>query len=440
LRERELTAVVETLANGGDGVAFMEVSGERRAIFVRGAAPGDSLLLSVDPRARPAIGRILRVEGPGPSRVDPPCPHATRCGGCGWMHLSIEGQIDAHRRRIRETLPAVWGDVPLEVHAPTAALGYRTRARLHVRGSGGRATVGLEEVKTHEPVEVDRCIILDPRLERARVSLAPLFEGARGRGEAQIALGPEGKPVLELRWRGVLSPATFARLERAVAAGAWAGARVFEGEVSRPAVIGDPTPTTTGADGGPLLLAPGGFAQASEGGNRLLGDRLLTLARSAVSARTGKKDLGKVVELYAGGGNFTTLLARHASEIVAVESDPAACEALRENLRVRGLSRKTTRVVSGLSEGHPAGKGVDLVVLDPPRTGAKRVMHDLVEAKPRALAYVSCDVPTLARDLGVLQCAYEPWALEAFVMFPQTPHVECLAVLALRDHKAGEPR
>jgi 23S rRNA (uracil1939-C5)-methyltransferase len=418
-------AVIRELANGGDGVAIVDARGERRAIFVRHAAPGDHVSLSVDLATKPGVGTILRIDEPGPARVDPLCAHARRCGGCGWMHLSVPGQMAAHRERIRATLPEAWKVVHLEAHSPRETLGYRTRTRLHVRASGGRAKVGLQEAKTHEPVEVDRCIILHPDLERARLLLPSLLEGARGRGEALVALGAAGKPVLELTWRaGQLAPRTFAGLEQGVRDGTWAGARVFEGEVSRPAVCGDPTPWTLGADGAPLRLAPGGFAQASEDSSADLGARLLAWSHEILGT-----SLGDVIELFAGAGNFTVLLGRHARSLVAVESDDEACHALRRNLTERGLAAK---VVHGLAERHAIPRRLDLAVLDPPRTGARRLMSSFLEAKPRVIAYVSCDVPTLARDLDVLGAAYEPVALEAFALFPHTPHVEILAVLSAR--------
>jgi 23S rRNA (uracil1939-C5)-methyltransferase len=426
----EVRAFIRELANGGDGVALVEAQGERRAVFVRHAAPGDQAWLSVDLATRPATGRILRLDEAGPARVDPICPHSLRCGGCSWMHLSVPGQVEAYRHRIRAALPDAWKDLPLDVHRPPASLGYRTRARLHARASGGKAVVGLQRARTHEPVEVDRCVVLHPDLERARLSLPPLLEGARGRGEAQIALGAEGRPVLELTWRGQLASQTFARIEECVKGQTWAGARVFEGAVSRPAVCGDPSPWAIAADGAPLRLAPGGFSQASESTNQKLGQRMLALAREVLGP-----SVGDVVELFAGAGNFTVLLARHAERLVAVESSEAACVALRENLATRELVAKVARVVHALAQEHVMARGIDLVVLDPPRTGARLLMDRLLQARPRAIAYVSCDVPTLARDLEVLDSAYEPAALEAFAMFPHTPHVETLAVLAARARR-----
>jgi 23S rRNA (uracil1939-C5)-methyltransferase len=430
---QEVIAVIEDVAQGGDGVAFIDVRGERRAVFVRGAALGDHAALRVDLSTRPAEGRIVRLDVRGPSRVEPACPYTRTCGGCAWMHLSLPGQNEAHRKLLGDALPETWNGIALEVHTCAEPFGYRTRTRLHARSSGGRATVGLQEAKTHDPVEVDRCIVLDPRLDHARLALAPLLEGAHGRGDAQIALGASGRPVLELTWNGRLSPKTFGRLEAGVNHEAWAGARVFEGEVKRPAVFGDPTPWSRGADGEPLRLAPGGFAQASETANALLATRLLALCRGLREPA----GLGKVVELFAGAGNLTVLLARSSDRMIAVEANEAACQAHRENLVARGLDAKGVRVIAGLAEEYTIPKGTDLCVLDPPRTGARLVMDQILQSRPKAIAYVSCDVSTLARDLRVLDSAYAPVALEAFTMFPQTPHLETLAVLRARPRSGG---
>jgi 23S rRNA (uracil1939-C5)-methyltransferase len=426
-------ATVHELANGGDGVAIVLLKGERRAVFVHGAAPGDELDISVDLTTRPARGRVLRIEKAGPTRVDPVCPHATRCGGCDWMHLSTRGQEEGHRHRIRATLPEDWGHLPLAFHPPVEMLGQRTRARLAVRASGGRAIVGFRADRSHETVEVDRCVILHASLDRGRLALAASLEGARGRGEAQIALGAGARPVLELHWEGRLDPATFGRLEEGVKDGAWAGARVFEGDVPRPAVIGDPTPWTLGADGEPLRLAPGGFAQASERGNVELGARLVALATNALARDPSVAALGSVVELFSGSGNLTVLLARHAERVVSIEASGPACDAARRNLAARGL---TAKVVESLAEEQVIRRKTDLVVLDPPRTGARLVMERLALARPAVIAYVSCDLPTLARDLDGLAKSYEPFALEAFGMFPHTHHTETLAVLRRRRIRA----
>ena len=176
-------ARIDELAPGGDGVAHVAIAGDRRAVFVRGTAVGDVVTLAIDPSRRPARGRVLALVAPGPERVAKvACAFVEACGGCDWMHVSLAGQAKAHEVQLRRALPRAWEGTPITTHPAALALGYRTRARLHVRASGGRAIVGMHEAGTREPVEVDTCVVLDPALDAARAAVGPLLEGAHRRG------------------------------------------------------------------------------------------------------------------------------------------------------------------------------------------------------------------------------------------------------------------
>ena len=198
--------------------------------------------------------------------------------------------------------------------------------------------------------------------------------------------------------------------------GALGGVRLFAPGVKRPAVIGDATPWTEGADGAPLRLAPGGFAQAHPEVNAALARRVAELVG----------DAEKVVELYAGAGNLTVMLARRAS-VAAVESDAGSCDAARANLAARGLSAKVTQADAS---SFAVPKNTPAVVLDPPRAGAREACERLAAAAPKRVVYVSCDPQTLGRDLAVLCGAgLEVRAADAFEMFPHTSHVEGVVLL-----------
>lgn len=419
---RRLEVTIAELSPGGDGVAVCEVDGERRAVFVPGVARGERLRVEADLSRRPARGRVLEVLAPSPDRVTPECPWYDRCGGCDWMHLSPEEQARAHAAIVASVLPAAWGTVEVAVHPAPRTRGYRTRARVHVEAARGRIVAGMFERRSRDPVAVDACLVLDPVLDAARLRLPALLEGAKGRGDVQLALGRPGEPrsaVVDLRWSGDLPGAVFARIEQAVNDGWLAGARVYSGEVKVPATIGDPTPWIVGADGIPLRLAPGGFSQATEEGNARLAERAVALADAiAPSVPT--------FELHAGAGNLTVLLAR-TRPITAVEIAREACDAARANLTARGLAAK---VVEGDAARVAIPKETRLVVLDPPRTGAKEIAAAIAARPVPAVVYVSCDPPTLGRDLALLAGAgYTPAAVETFEMFPQTSHVETVAAL-----------
>ncbi|MEO8877693.1 MAG: methyltransferase domain-containing protein [Polyangiaceae bacterium] len=425
----EIELRIAELAHGGDGVAIVEEKNERRAVFVSGAAPGDRLRAKVDFASRPARGRLVEILEAGEARVAAPCPHVERCGGCNWMHIARISQPSFHASIVRAALPETLRATPITSHPSPS--GGRTRARLHVKADRRGLEIGFYESKSHTLVSVDACLALHPSLDVARGRLTALFESARGDAEVEIALGAlvaddaVRKPVIDISWRGELPAIFFARMEEAVTRGEWQGGRVLNRDSKIPATIGDPTPWIRGGDDAPLKLAPGGFAQASEAGNSALSRRVDALAKSALEKSKGEAN---VVELYAGAGNFTVLLARHAARVIAVESNAAACSAAQENLRARSL---TARVVNADASTYAIPDRTQLVVLDPPRTGAREACEKIVSARVRQVVYVSCDPATLGRDLAILdRGGYGIESLETFEMFPDTSHVETVVALA----------
>ncbi|HXX67035.1 MAG TPA: methyltransferase [Polyangiaceae bacterium] len=416
-------ASIRSLAPGGDGVAHLDVEGERRAVFVPRSAPGDRAWIAVDASGRPARGRLLELISGGTDRVPVACAWADRCGGCDWMHLSLEAQERFHVEHVRAALPASWRNCVVIQSTPApGGLGVRSRARIHVRcGRDGRVAAGMHEAGTHSPVEVEECVVLEPPIEAARRALPAWFQGASGRADVAIACGLGGRPVLHARWWGAVPARTFSELEQAVDAGRLAGAQILLDGASRPANVGDPTPWMTGADGLPLRLWPGGFAQANAAVNAELVRHVADLA--------ALRRAGRAVELYAGAGNLGILLAPAVGELVCVESDPGCCVAARANFAMRGIR---ARVVEADADAYSPRAATDLVILDPPRGGARATVQRLADSRVAHIIYVSCDPPTLGRDLAALESAYAPTSVRTFEMFPQTSHVETVVALDRR--------
>jgi 23S rRNA (uracil1939-C5)-methyltransferase len=238
--------------------------------------------------------------------------------------------------------------------------------------------------------------------------------------------------VISLAFRGDLPASTWAALDGRVREGAWAGAQVVLAGASRPATFGDPRPVVAGADGDPLLIAPGGFAQPSDAGAALLGRRVDELTRidaprpSSTSAPPPRAR--HVVELFAGSGTLSVLLARGAASFTAVEIVAEAATALRENLAARGLR---ARVVAADADAFALPAETSVVVLDPPRAGAPGAARAIAASGARVVVYVSCDPSTLARDLATLtRGRLVVTHLETFELFPHTSHVETVVRLA----------
>ncbi|HEY1954885.1 MAG TPA: class I SAM-dependent RNA methyltransferase [Polyangiaceae bacterium] len=416
------TLIVRTtsMAPSGEAVGHFEEDGRdavtRRAVLVRGGAPDEVVRVRLDASSRPARGEIVEVVEPSASRVAPPCKWIDACGGCDWMHLSRQAQRDAHVA----LAASIAKGAPVTFHEAPAALAYRTRARVHVRPARrGRRTaeclVGFFGARSHDVVVVDSCIVLDPRVEAARASASSFFRDARCDGEVSLALGRDALPVADAHFSGDLPAEMFARLDAEVAARRWAGFAITSAGAKRPAVIGDPTPWIDGADGAPLELASGGFSQANDEVNRALAARVAELA--------GREK--KILELYAGAGNFTVLLAR-SGELRAVESSEPACEAARRNLAARGLSGKITCADASTFEIPSA---TPVVVLDPPRTGAREACERIAKARGvRRVVYVSCDRATLARDAAILAPTFAVRSIDVLEMFPSTSHAETVVL------------
>ncbi|MRG92633.1 class I SAM-dependent RNA methyltransferase [Polyangium spumosum] len=419
---------IESLAAGGAGVAHLA---DHAAVFVPGTAPGEEIEAEVDRNTRPARGKLLRVIAPSPERVE-----ATCCGGgCDWMHLSVRAQEAAHAEIVRSAVAHAIGaePPPVRVHAAPEPLAYRTRARLYARGERGRVRVGYRAVGSHALAPVSSCAVLAPSLAAALGELPEVLAGSSGEGDVQVALGAGGRLVVDVTWRGELAPSAWAAIDRRITEGAWAGARVRMEGAKTPAVFGDPRPVLEGADGAPLVVAAGSFAQSSDRGAALLARRVAELARVEVDAPREGADVpanGHVLELFAGSGTLSILLARGAASLVAVESDEAAARSARENLSARDLAGK---VVVADADAHPIPPRAEVVVLDPPRAGAEGATAAIAASRVHRIVYVACDPATLARDLGVLVRAnYALTHLETVELFPQTSHVETVARLVRR--------
>lgn len=409
-----------------------------RVVFVDTTAPGDRV--EVDASAlegrRGELGRPLAILQAGPARVEPPCPVARACGGCDWMHLESSFRAQQYPELLLQLLERTLGrelSLPTPVlHRPTPELGYRSRARLHVEARGRQIRLGFLAPRSRDLVEPKPCLVLEPALAASFTPLRALFAGISGEGELQIAWGERDETralVLELRWSGELPSSIYARLDAAVRAPIGsagddgetlrlAGARAWIDGAQAPLVYGDPRPVQRAGDGLPMRLAAGGFAQPSDAGAALLSARVRALADCAGL---------RVVELFAGSGTLSIGLAADARELSTTELDAAAVECARENLARRGLE---ARIAVGDAEARELKGKPDVVVLDPPRTGAPRAVLSIAAHKPRRIVYVSCEPSTLARDLAPLVAAgYGVKALELVELFPQTSHVETIAVL-----------
>ena len=395
------------LATGGDGVGRLE---DGRTVFVPRTAPGDLVeLTGLRLHKRFARARAGRVIEASPARVAPRCPHYVRddCGGCQLQHLEPAAQREARRGFVGEALRRLGRrDTPDPPLVPAAEeFDYRTKITLAVSADGRR--IGLHAYDRPDQVfELEWCHITVPELMRAWQALRTVRH--------LLPPGLESVVLRRDRQGGVHL------MVRSAAGEAWSGAarlRAVLAERSTPATI-----WWQGAEGAPRAMAgaDGPYpATVFEQVHPAMGDRIRAHAVEALGPLAGRH----VWDLYAGIGETTVALAQGGASVESVESDRrAVAEAERRGPAAR---RHAARVEHVLAELRPP----ELVVTNPPRTGMDgRVVEAFERLRPRRVVYVSCDPATLARDLTRLP-GYRLTDVRAFDLFPQTAHVETVAVL-----------
>ncbi|MBD2758699.1 class I SAM-dependent RNA methyltransferase [Yimella sp. cx-573] len=387
---QEYEVQVGPVAHGGHCVARHE----GRVLFVRHALPGEIVIARVTDggeKSRFLRADAVRVVEASAERVDDGCRFAgpNRCGGCDWQHTSAAYQRELKTSVVREQLQRLagidWHGEVQPVPGDDDGAGWRTRVEFTISGSG---RLGLRGHRSHDVVKVDDCRIAHPLIgqvglytERFKPELSGL----------DVAVTSESEVV------AVELPLDRDDEIPAVAEFVEAGGREHEFEVSAR-----------------------GFWQVHPGAARTFVEHLL--------ARLQPSSGEKVLDLYCGVGLFSAFLADvvGAENVIGIEGVEEAVEQAQQN--VPGATFIAGDVMEQLQ--HLESK-TDLVVLDPPRSGAGReVIEAIAERAPRAIAYVACDPAALARDLAyAAQVGYEPVSIEAFDAFPMTHHVECIAML-----------
>jgi 23S rRNA (uracil1939-C5)-methyltransferase len=385
----------ERLAYGGDAVARHN----GLAVFIPFAAPAERLRVRITERkknfARAVIDQILE---PSPSRREAPCRYFGECGGCQLQHLTYAAQLESKIAFVRDAIERIARlDWPYEIKIRHAAeFGYRGRAQVKLDWKAG--TVGFNRAASNAVCDVTSCPILMPELDGALHSLRGAFVGATvkdhilpNRSQIDLAAGESGvsfDPAFEDLPGGALQ-------------------RTVNGAVYN--------------------FSASTFFQANPG---LLGE----LIDEAVGSDSGDV----AIDLYAGVGLFTIQLARRFKRVIGVEADRGAANFASKNIAANGLANIefNNGVVEVWMKNFVETKvpPPDLIVLDPPRTGAAEAVSHIVAAQASRITYISCDPSTLARDLRTLvDSGYELTKVTAIDLFPQSYHVEAVATLVRRS-------
>jgi tRNA/tmRNA/rRNA uracil-C5-methylase (TrmA/RlmC/RlmD family) len=408
LIELEIGAVT----NGGSCVARHE----GRVVFVRHTLPGERVRAQITQETKNFLrADAVEILEASPDRVPAPCPFSGpgRCGGCDWQHVSLPAQRLLKAAVVEEQLRRVAGIerevVVEEVPGAPDGLGWRTRVQFSVRRDGA---VGLKHHRSHTIEPIDECLIAHPQVEVLGIE-RKRWPGAAG--VEAIASAGTGDRLAILKTRG---RARVPRMDAQV--------RLISGKPDKPPFVREDVADRL------WQVSGSGFWQVHPGAAQLLADAVI----EALEPRRGEV----AVDLYCGVGLFAGVLGEAIGPdglVVGIESDGQSVKDARFNLRdLPHVSVERGEVETVLDQiqfgrGKTKLNRADLVVLDPPRTGAgPDVVKRIAELAGRRIAYVSCDPATLSRDLALF--SEQGWALSglrAFDAFPMTQHVELLATL-----------
>jgi len=400
---------IRSLGSSGEGVGRHD----GMPVFVEGALPGELVEVEVTERKRTYLkAKLQRIERASPERVEPPCPYYGRCGGCQLMHLSYAGQLKAKRQRVVDALERIGGFVGVDVEECIGAddpWHYRHKIQMP-------QGLGLYARGSHELIEVDHCLIhceagerllqqLRGLLEPFRKTLRHLIVRTATTGEQLVILVLSEKPTAALR-KAVGHLNVVANINKrqdnriltdqweVLAGNGWLTERLAELE---------------------FRVSAGSFFQVFPA----QAEKIVRL----VEAWAGPGDGRTAVDGCCGVGLLALALARAGWDVLGVEVGANAVDDARWNAKVNGL---TARFECGLVE-KMALPPVDLMLLNPPRTGCAPELLDKIQAE--RILYISCDPATLARDLRRLT-RHRLECVQPVDLFSQTAHVETVALLS----------
>ncbi|MEG3192234.1 23S rRNA (uracil(1939)-C(5))-methyltransferase RlmD [Lysobacter sp. D1-1-M9] len=440
--EAEITA----LTHDGRGVARRP---DGKAVFVAGALPGERVMASQTRRHRSFDeARTVEVLQAAPERVAPRCEHFGVCSGCALQHFDGTGQILAKQRVLMDNLERIGHVTPERVLAPLtdAAWGYRRKGRLSVRRveKKGKTLVGFRETDPRFVADIAACHTVIPQIGERIGALAALVDSLQARSDIPQIEFIAGDPIpgadgdahsgiaLTFRHMTPLSDADQAAIV------AFAQAHDF-------AVFLQPGGVDSVHPLWPVepklrfslpqwdlefAFRPLDFIQVNAG----LNGKMIASALELLDAQPHDR----VLDLFAGLGNFTLPLARSVREVVGVEGEAGLVQRARDNAMRNGIANAqfhAADLAKDLSEESWMREGFDRLLLDPPRSGADFVLTQLPLKQFKRIVYVSCHPASLARDAGYLvnQRGWKLRAAGVMDMFPHTAHVESIAMFEPRQ-------
>jgi len=416
---------VESLAYSSFGV----LKNEGKVVFVPYTVTGDVISFEIEKEKKTfSEGKLVEVLNSSPYRRKPLCPYFGKCGGCQWQHVIYEHQLTSKKQIVKdlfERIGKIYEPFIDEIIPSDSEWYYRNRVRFQVGKSKDKTiNLGFAIYNSNDVVDIETCYIVKKPIVELLKKIRNYKTELQGVYDFEVYYSEtEDQYIFYAITRDITAFNNVRRLPEL-----FKGGILYDKKTKRSITIKSPflnykiKGESISLD---LKINAGGFIQANESTNAKIISTLLK--------ELGEHKEMKLLELYAGSGNFTIPLSKLFKQVVAVEGSGVSAQALEENVyKANAMNVITVKndVEKEVVKSFNLKKKYDVIFIDPPRIGAKDIMTYLPHLGAHTIAYLSCNPATLARDLQLLiNSGFSLEKVIPFDMFPQTFHIESLAIL-----------
>lgn len=449
-KNQKLEVLFEDLTHEGLGVAKVE----GYPLFVENALPGEHAEIKVVKLKKGyGFAKLIRTIKGSQSRIDPPCPLFTQCGGCQIQHMTYESQLQFKQKQVQEVLARIGHLDKVKV---LSVLGmedpwrYRNKAQVPIGEESGGLVAGFYQKRSHEIINMETCLIQstdNDEIVQGVKNIAQKY-GIRAYDEKKhkgtlrhimTRFGRHTKDVMVVLITKNESLPNKTNIIKEIAEKFPQVKSIIQNiNAKRTNVIfGDHTKVLYGDEYLYDFIGDIKFAISARSFYQVNPEQTKVLYNKALeyAALTGKET---VIDAYCGIGTISLFLAQKAKKVYGVEIVPEAIEDANRNKNLNNVTNVEFEVGEAenvIPDWYKRGIKADVLVVDPPRKGCdESLLETIIEMKPKRVVYVSCNPATLARDLRILeQGGYKTLEVQPVDMFPHTTHVEAVARIELRN-------
>lgn len=401
---------------------FSLARGNGSILLIRNAIPGETVEAKIDDQKNDhAFASVVRVLAASPDRLEPQCSVFGICGGCQLQYISYPRQVTMKEEILQDCLCRI-AKKQVDLSDPFVGSdpwNYRQRGQFKI----GKGYFGFYKEKSREVVDFESCPIMHKDVNDLFSRAREVYKTARGLfegiSEFHITCGDEGLACLKATTK--ISTARWNQIGMLLLEAGFGGVCGTSGN-GKTVNFGNEH-ITLELEGLKYTVSSSSFFQSNWELNKTLVGYILKIMQPIIKKR--------VIDLYSGAGNFSLPFAFNGADVYAVEDNPHAIADGKRNATLNSI--RNCRFIACSAERLKVCDTVDILVVDPPRPGLSNAALDkILVLEPERIAYISCNPSTLARDIKKLLGQYDVVSLRVVDFFPQTYHIESLAILRLR--------